>query len=366
MKIAFYAPLKSPDHPVPSGDRLMARMLIAALEQAGHAVTLVSDLRSYAREPKAESYAEIEPEAQKEIARIAALWNRQEPPDLWFCYHPYYKAPDLLGPALCRQFDIPYVTAEASYSFRRNIDYWAQTQALVLDGLKQAAVNICFTKRDSDGLAEAAPKARTAMLRPFIRPDAFLAPRDDSGPSNRLITVAMMRAGDKMDSYELLAKALTRVSSDLRWTLSIIGDGPMRVQVQALFEGFPPDQIKWHGEAVTEGIAHHMSESAIYLWPGFGEAYGLAYLEAQAAGLPVVAMDIAGVPEAVNNGVTGLLTPVGDIDAYAHAIEALLRDKARSEAMGQAARQMIVTERSLDHASTVLDDILTQFTQANA
>ncbi|WP_035670480.1 hypothetical protein [Azospirillum brasilense] len=47
MRIAFYAPLKSPTHPVPSGDRRMARLLMAALERAGHAVTLASTLRSW-------------------------------------------------------------------------------------------------------------------------------------------------------------------------------------------------------------------------------------------------------------------------------------------------------------------------------
>ncbi len=47
MKIAFYAPLKSPDHAVPSGDRLMARQLVACLGHTGHAVTLASQLRAF-------------------------------------------------------------------------------------------------------------------------------------------------------------------------------------------------------------------------------------------------------------------------------------------------------------------------------
>ena len=46
MRIAFYAPLKAPTHPVPSGDRRMARLLMAALEAGGHHVTLASTLRS--------------------------------------------------------------------------------------------------------------------------------------------------------------------------------------------------------------------------------------------------------------------------------------------------------------------------------
>jgi hypothetical protein len=45
MRIAFYAPMKPPDHPVPSGDRRMSRLLIAALGRAGHEVELASRLR---------------------------------------------------------------------------------------------------------------------------------------------------------------------------------------------------------------------------------------------------------------------------------------------------------------------------------
>ena len=59
MEIAFYAPLKAPDHPVPSGDRRMAGLLMAALRAAGHDVMLASRLRSYEGQGDAVSQAEI-------------------------------------------------------------------------------------------------------------------------------------------------------------------------------------------------------------------------------------------------------------------------------------------------------------------
>ncbi|MGI9395328.1 MAG: glycosyltransferase family 1 protein, partial [Boseongicola sp.] len=141
MNIAFYAPLKNPNHPVPSGDRLMARLLVAALEQSGHNVSLISELRSYAQFPEADAYADIEKQAEAEIQRLSDQWTVEPPPEIWFSYHPYYKAPDLLGPVLAARLQIPYVTAETSYSERRNIGYWAQTQDQVLAGIELAAVN---------------------------------------------------------------------------------------------------------------------------------------------------------------------------------------------------------------------------------
>lgn len=356
MKIAFYSPLKSPNHPVPSGDRLMARLLVAALEKVGHSVAIASELRSFIRDPESGDLAGLEAQAEAEIDRLGREWRADDPPDLWFTYHPYYKAPDLLGPPLARAFGIAYVTAEASYSARRNIGAWQEVQASVAAALRQAAVNICFTTRDREGLAEAVPGSRLVSLLPFIEPSPFLVhePRPQPG---RLIAVAMMRAGDKMESYAMLADALKRLN-DAAWTLSIVGDGPCRQETQAFFSDFDPSRLIWHGEQKQAAIAALLSESAIYVWPGCGEAYGLAYLEAQAAGLPVVAQTIAGVPEVVISGRTGLLTPQGDVAAYALAIRRLLDADEERTRLATQARQFVRDERSLDRAATTLDRIL--------
>lgn len=359
MKIAFYSPLKSPNHPVPSGDRLMARLLMTALVRAGHQVEIASELRAFLPDASADAIAVRSVAMDAERARLSVQWRQSGAPDLWFCYHPYYKAPDLIGPALAWEFGLSYVTAEASYSARRNKGLWAQTQQHVLDAVTQASVNICLTRRDFDGLAQAAPGARLALLPPFIDPALFLERQPQPEPA-RLITVAMMRSGDKMDSYVMLADALSRLVH-LPWQLSIAGDGPLATDVRALFAGFDADRIIWHGEKPAAEIADLLSRSALYVWPGCGEAYGLAYLEAQAAGLPVVAQEIAGVPEVVMQGKTGLLTPPGDVDAYAQAIAHLLTDDDERMALAGAARPFAGEERSLDRAAVRLGTILDEY-----
>ncbi|WP_064685652.1 glycosyltransferase family 4 protein [Rhizobium bangladeshense] len=353
MRVAFYAPMKSPNHPVPSGDRLMARLLIRALELAGHAVEVVSEFRSYAAAP--EAAAALEPAIRAEDERLRLKWQSAPRPELWFCYHPYYKSPDPFGPAISAEFAIPYVTAEASYAAKRDGTGWAAQQKRVGEAVLQAAVNICFTERDRVGLSAAFPTARLASLKPFIDPALFevLPPRPDP---RRLVTVAMMRAGDKMESYAMLAKAL-RLIEDRPWSLSIIGDGPMRHEVQALFADFSL-RVEWLGALGAAEIAGLLGRGGLYVWPGCGEAYGLAYLEAQAAGLPVVAQATAGVPAVVEAGVTGLLTPDGEVAAYAAAVAALLDDGKKREVMGQAARRFVLEQRSLETATRALDGIL--------
>ncbi len=352
MRVAFYAPMKSPNHPVPSGDRLMARLLIRALELGGHQVDVASEFRTHASTP--EAAAALEPAISVELERLRLTWKSGPRPELWFCYHPYYKSPDPFGPAISTEFAIPYVTAEASYAAKRDRTGWATSQKLVGEAIMRAAVNISFTERDQGGLAAAFPQARLAGLKPFI--DTALFDKGSPAPDpRRLMTVAMMRAGDKMDSYAILAKAL-RLIEDRSWTLAVIGDGPMRQEVQALYAGLP--NIEWLGERNAVEIAELLGRGGVYVWPGCGEAYGLAYLEAQAAGLPVVAQETAGVPAVVEAGVTGLLTPDGDVAAYAEAVAALLDDRQRRDAMGQAARRFVLGERSLATAARVLNEIL--------
>lgn len=357
MKIAFHAPLKSPDHPVPSGDRLMARLLLAALRQAGHTVEVASQLRVFMSNADDTAAAgTLHDAARQEAARLDTLW-RAERPDLWFCYHPYYKSPDLIGPALCRQHGVAYVTAECSLSRRRNQGVWAGNQRLVLEGARQAALNICLTRRDRDGLLDACPDLSVAMLPPFIAGDAFLETSPDPQPF-RLATVAMMRSGDKLQSYAMLAQALARLPENMPWHISIVGDGPARDEVRALFSGLESGRITWHGECERAEIAAILASASLYVWPGYGEAYGLAYLEAQAAGLPVVAQDIAGVPEVVHDGETGLLTPPGDVAALAQAIERLLCNNALRQELALQARTVAGSERTLEAAAARLSTLL--------
>jgi glycosyltransferase involved in cell wall biosynthesis len=339
MKIAFYAPLKSPNHPVPSGDRLMARLLMTAITMGGHDVSVASELRSFLKQPDDPARTLLADEAEREIEIVTRRWRRDGVPDLWFCYHPYYKAPDLLGPELSKRFDIPYISAEASYSPKRNGMGWRAVQDGLLAALNAAAINICFTARDREGLVRASPTLRWATLPPFIDAGAFLKNTPQPTPA-RLITVAMMR--------------------DLDWTLDIVGDGPERTAVQAMFGAFPNHRLVWHGEKTAAEIAMLLSKASLYVWPGHGEAYGLAYLEAQAAGLPVVAEEVAGVPEVVKSGVTGLLTPENDRAAYADAIKTLLGDDRQREELARAARQFVRNERSLENAAKELNHILLQ------
>jgi glycosyltransferase involved in cell wall biosynthesis len=335
----------------------MARLLVRCLEQAGHRVTVISELRTYlSSSDDVPGWAALQNAASRERDRITHLWAEHGPADIWFCYHPYYKSPDLIGPDLTTQFGIPYVTCEASYSARRNIGIWVDMQARALSAVKHAAVNLCITERDRLGLLDAAPDAKLVRFPPFLENKLF-----DAKPAplaGHLVCAAMMRNGDKFESYKRLAATLALLPHDQDWHLSVAGDGPIKQDVHALFAAFQPSRITWLGQLDRPQIASLFATGAVYVWPGCGEAYGLAYLEAQAAGLPVVAQAVAGVPEVVIDGVTGILTATGDDAASAAAIMRLLDDTVLQRRMGQAARSHVVANHSFDWAVQKLNNIL--------
>jgi glycosyltransferase involved in cell wall biosynthesis len=74
----------------------------------------------------------------------------------------------------------------------------------------------------------------------------------------------------------------------------------------------------------------------------------VATLKAAAAGVPVVGFDAGGLPEAVVDGKTGLLTPPEDVDALARALETLIDDEDRRRQMGAAGQQRMQKEFSID------------------
>jgi glycosyltransferase involved in cell wall biosynthesis len=376
MRVAFYAPLKHPDHPVPSGDRRMARLLISAIEAGGHHVDIASELRSFDGSGEVRAQTRIRDAAVAESKRLIEYYLGRpavERPSLWFTYHVYYKAPDWLGPAVSAALGIPYATAEASYASKRAGGPWALNHEQTRVALQAAAVHFCVTKFDRTGLeALLGESDRLVYLPPFLdevpameaqaravyREQLCSVARFDPA-SPVLVCVAMMRPGDKETSYRMLAAALAGLA-DLDWNLVLVGDGAARPAVEKAFAAIRPERVHWAGELGPEEVGHHLAAADIYVWPAHNEAYGMAFLEAQARGLPVVAQATRGVPDVVAAGRSAVLTPEGDLAAFGRAIGGMIVDRTRRESMGKAARAFVAGERTVERAAAILDGGLTR------
>jgi hypothetical protein len=240
MRVAFYSPLVPVDHASPSGDRQMARQFLKLLAMAGHDTTVVSRLRSWSRDASEQHLADLEQRAAAERARIAAAWQKSGAPDLWFTYHPYYKSPDLLGPALSARAGIGYVTAGASISIKRQEGEWQPYQAIVAKGLADSALNLYFAARDLPGLAMVTAPDRLAAFPPCL--DIEPASRRPPQQPPTIVTVAMARPGRKLHNFRIMASVLARIL-ELPWRLAVIGGGTCQPDAEAAFAGFPEGRV---------------------------------------------------------------------------------------------------------------------------
>lgn len=352
--IAFYAPLKSPNHSVPSGERQIARNLITLLQQdpAGraHDVVLVSELRSFDKIGDAARQADVLAAAEGEIEALVAQ-GRQQGWAVWVTYHNYYKAPDLLGPAVCHALGLPYLSIEATRASKRLGGAWDMFERRAAQSCEAADVLFHFTERDAVALRDHQRNGqRIVALPPFLARETL--PRAAQGDRPTILIAGMMRAGDKLASYEIAAQALAAL--DGLWQVEIAGDGPARADVAVLFAPFG-NRVRFLGQLDGAGMAAAYGRARAFLWPGVNEAFGMVYLEAQAFGVPVVAQDRPGVNEVVDR--VGLL-PQNDPTALAQALGAVLNDADTHARRSGAARALIQRRHLLGAARNTVWDVL--------
>jgi glycosyltransferase involved in cell wall biosynthesis len=366
MRIAFYAPLKAPDHPVPSGDRTIARLLVAAMKKGGAAVEIASRIRTRISTPSEEAQRAMAGKgraaAQRLIKKYRALPKRARP-QAWFTYHLYYKAVDWTGPMVAEALDIPYFIAEASHAPKRADGPYAFSHAGAEAAIRAADGIFCLNPIDRGCLAPLVGKKRLTDLAPFLDLADFTRKLPEK-PAMRarlardhglnadepwLLAIGMMRKGDKLASYRLLAEALQRL--DRPWQLLVVGDGEARAEVQRAFKPVAGG-VFLLGAQPHRKLPEIAAACDLCVWPAVNEAFGMALLEAQACGLPVVAGAWGGVPAIVVDGKTGWLSKPGDAAAFSADLDFAL--DAPLTLVGKAARANALARHDIAAAARTL------------
>ncbi|MEO1113018.1 MAG: glycosyltransferase family 4 protein [Pseudomonadota bacterium] len=359
MKIAFTAPMKPLDHPVPSGDRTMGRLIVKALENNGHDVRIASTFRSWRKDGTEAIQRAVRCEALEEAGRVSAEWEAEGyRPDLFLTYHLYHKAPDWIGPALCDRFALPYAVVEASRAPKRQTGNWAFGFAEADKALKRADAVAAIHNADVACLEPVVDPNRLQVLLPFLDATPYQAasktPRAPASTPLKLLAVGMMRHGDKQRSFEVLAQALETLALQ-PWHLTLAGDGPAKDDVLALF---PADRITWLGALPSDQLPGQYAAHDLLVWPAIREAFGLALLEAQASGTGVIAGDTFGVPDIVRNGETGLLSAEGDAALFAANLKRVIEDPSLADRLGRAARVHIAENHSMAAGAARLEELM--------
>jgi glycosyltransferase involved in cell wall biosynthesis len=151
--------------------------------------------------------------------------------------------------------------------------------------------------------------------------------------------------------HDVLLRAVARARERLSGlTLEIAGDGELGGELRATAKRLGlEDAVTFLGRVAP--VAPVLERAEVVVVPSFGEGFGMVALEAMERGRPVIASDVGGLPEIVDEGRTGMLVPPGDVEALARAIAELADDPARAAAMGEAGRTRALAEFSQDRCT---------------
>jgi N-acetyl-alpha-D-glucosaminyl L-malate synthase BshA len=135
-----------------------------------------------------------------------------------------------------------------------------------------------------------------------------------------------------------VVKVFAQVARELPARLVLVGDGPERSAAEWLAHDLGI-HCHVHFLGKKERVNELLALADLMLMPSELESFGLAALEAMACKAPSIATRVGGVPELIDDGVTGLLYEVGDVDGMAAGAIGLLKDRDRLEAMREAGRK---------------------------
>ena len=243
--------------------------------------------------------------------------------------------------------------------------WWAAAgpEARLYQGLERMAAHWCRTivalsadERDAGLEAGVGAAEQYRVIPNGVRLDRFALPRRPV--RGRIVMVGRLAAPKRPDlAIRALASVRERVPEA---ELQVVGDGPLCEEAQALAADLGlAGAVRFLGN--REDVPELLAEAECALLASDYEASPLAVVEAMAASVAVVATDVGGVGELVRPGTTGAVTPKGDADALAQALEHVLADRERAVAMGtegrRAAEQELSVERMVGRLVALYDEV---------
>ena len=143
--------------------------------------------------------------------------------------------------------------------------------------------------------------------------------------------------------FSVLIEAMARLrDAQIPAMLRLVGDGPERARLESRIRELAlSDRVRLDGELTPDEVREALTDAAVFCLPSFSEGLPVSIMEAMAAGVPVVASWIAGIPELAQSEVTALTVPPGRADALADALSRLITDRELAARLALAARRRV-------------------------
>lgn len=211
------------------------------------------------------------------------------------------------------------------------------------------AIAQSLTKKSTDSMVKIAPGIDTAHFIP--QPDS-MQKRITLGLENKKIIISVGRLVHRKGQDKLIEAMPQILQSVPNAYLLLVGEGPYRSHLEKLANKLSLNEsITFVGRILYDKLPNYLSAADVFVMPSrsrfFGlevEGLGIVYLEASACGIPVIAGNSGGAPDAVLEGVTGLCVNGTDISQIANAVIEICSDAGRASQMGSAGRNWIVDQ----------------------
>ncbi|WP_043114274.1 glycosyltransferase [Solimonas soli] len=269
---------------------------------------------------------------------------REEKPDLLHLHS--RRGPEILGALAGRLYGLPIVYSRRNdhheaklvtrYKYRLYDRVVAISAAigdvLVDSGVPAAKIRVVRSAFDAEPV--------TPLSRDALR-DAFGLPRD-------AFVIAIVAQLIRRKGHAVLLEAMPRILQRVpNAHLLFFGKGGLQAELeQQIVAAGLQDRVRLAG--YREDLPTLLEGLDLLAHPAFAEGLGVSLLQASANGVAIVASRAGGIPEAVRDGVNGVLVPPHDVQALGDAIVALALDDARRHALGAAGRRLIASDFSVD------------------
>jgi glycogen synthase len=210
--------------------------------------------------------------------------------------------------------------------------------AIELHGQRRADAVIALATPLAERLAAGGiPPERIHVIPSGVDPGRFLPGRPDPTPADgrpRVVFVGRLAHQKGVDTL-LRAARLTREAA----RIVIVGDGPLRTRLERNARAWGLDDVRFAGFVPHADVPAHLEHADVLVLPSEYEELGSVLVEAMQAGLPIVATRVGGIPDLVDDGVTGRLVARSDAAALAGAIDDLVADPALARRLGEEGRR---------------------------
>ena len=291
-----------------------------------------------------------EPQYLLALANKIVQVSRDERLDI---IHAHYAVPHATAGYLARQI----LGASNGGKIPRVITTLHGTDITLLGADRSYKEIVAFSIAQSDGVTAVSESLKADTYRELgqsgdIRVIPNFVDIDTARRSDRSALRASLAAPDEkivihvsnfrpVKRVSAVVEIFKRIHAAVKSRLLMVGDGPDLAEAsQCARDAQLGDSVRFLGD--QEQVVQLLSVSDLFLMPSVQESFGLAALEAMACDVPVVASAVGGVPELVDNGVTGFLCPPDDLGAMADASIRLLTDDKLHSRMAQASRKRAV------------------------